>query len=232
MNCDVAREALSARIDGEREPVPSARVDEHLAGCPDCRGWNARAQQQAEQLRALAGVHRPVPAALDSADPAAPAVRASRPKSRRWVSIRVALGVIGVVQLVLAAIQATTGDLGLGHGHGGHLLNESTAWSAALGAAMLLAAARPVAAAGVAGVLALFSLLLGGYVIADALTGAVSPARVASHLPVLIATVLAALLWRNEVRPDPPADTETVLAEIVLPDSATTGRRRHLREAG
>ena len=26
----MAREALSARIDGEREPVPAARVDEHL----------------------------------------------------------------------------------------------------------------------------------------------------------------------------------------------------------
>ena len=33
MDCDVAREALSARIDGEREQIPAARVDEHLADC-------------------------------------------------------------------------------------------------------------------------------------------------------------------------------------------------------
>ncbi|MCB0946449.1 MAG: zf-HC2 domain-containing protein, partial [Mycobacterium sp.] len=39
MDCDTAREALSARIDGEREPIPGARVDEHLAGCPACRDW-------------------------------------------------------------------------------------------------------------------------------------------------------------------------------------------------
>ncbi|HOW96081.1 MAG TPA: zf-HC2 domain-containing protein, partial [Mycolicibacterium fallax] len=44
MNCDVAREALSARIDGEREPVPAARVDEHLAGCADCTDWHIRAR--------------------------------------------------------------------------------------------------------------------------------------------------------------------------------------------
>ena len=39
MRCAVAREALSARIDGERETVPSARVDEHVAGCVDCTQW-------------------------------------------------------------------------------------------------------------------------------------------------------------------------------------------------
>jgi RNA polymerase sigma-70 factor (ECF subfamily) len=39
VDCEVAREALSARIDGEREPVPSARLDEHLDQCADCRSW-------------------------------------------------------------------------------------------------------------------------------------------------------------------------------------------------
>ncbi|MGA9869586.1 MAG: zf-HC2 domain-containing protein [Rhodococcus sp. (in: high G+C Gram-positive bacteria)] len=36
-DCPLAREALSARIDGEREPVPTHRTDEHLATCTDCR---------------------------------------------------------------------------------------------------------------------------------------------------------------------------------------------------
>lgn len=39
MRCEVAREALSARFDGEREPIPSARVDEHLDVCAECRQW-------------------------------------------------------------------------------------------------------------------------------------------------------------------------------------------------
>ncbi|NDK90681.1 hypothetical protein GYA93_13980 [Gordonia desulfuricans] len=47
MRCEVAREALSARVDGERETVPSARVDEHVAGCPDCAEWYRRLQSLA-----------------------------------------------------------------------------------------------------------------------------------------------------------------------------------------
>ncbi len=41
MRCEVAREAMSARLDGERENVPSARVDEHLAGCAACTAYAA-----------------------------------------------------------------------------------------------------------------------------------------------------------------------------------------------
>ncbi|MGV9668988.1 MULTISPECIES: zf-HC2 domain-containing protein [Gordonia] len=41
MRCEVAREALSARTDGERETVPSVRVDEHVAGCADCTEFAA-----------------------------------------------------------------------------------------------------------------------------------------------------------------------------------------------
>ncbi|WP_270483677.1 zf-HC2 domain-containing protein [Gordonia jacobaea] len=44
MRCEVARESLSARIDGERESVPAARVDEHLAQCPACQRWYSTAQ--------------------------------------------------------------------------------------------------------------------------------------------------------------------------------------------
>ncbi|MCV7194213.1 zf-HC2 domain-containing protein [Mycolicibacterium brumae] len=217
MNCDVAREALSARIDGEREPVPAARVDEHLADCPDCRGWHARAAEQASALRALAGIDAPAVSAVSPG--AAPVIR-------RVPVLRVALGVVGGVQLGLAALQGVSGDLGLGHG-GGHLLNESTAWSAAVGAAMLLAAWRPVFAAGVAAVLGFFTLLLSGYVVADALAGDVGVARALSHLPVLVGAVLAALVWRAS-RADRPSGS--VLADVVLPESAATPRR--LREAG
>ncbi|WP_372456582.1 zf-HC2 domain-containing protein [Mycobacterium intracellulare] len=55
MDCDVARVALSARIDGEREPVPSLRVDEHLASCAGCRQWYSGAVERTERLRHLIG---------------------------------------------------------------------------------------------------------------------------------------------------------------------------------
>jgi predicted anti-sigma-YlaC factor YlaD len=227
VDCDVAREALSARIDGEREPVPAPRVDEHLATCEPCRDWYATAVDQTQLLRRLAG--RSQVAAV--ATPDQPTRRLSTPGSsalwRRW-----ALGLIGAAQLVLAVAQGFGANVGTSAGHhammSGHLLNESTAWSAALGVVMVIAATRPGAAAGLAGVLSVFTVVLAVYVINDALSGAVSLDRILSHLPVLLGTVLALLVWRD-VRspgPQPRSDALPVTDDVVLPDNASRGRRR------
>ena len=105
MDCDVAREAISARIDGEREPVPSARVDEHLAGCADCADWQARATAQAQLLRALGGRGSTGPSVVADPDPTPAAT------GRAWPVARIGLGAVGVVQVALALTQAATGDL-------------------------------------------------------------------------------------------------------------------------
>lgn len=55
MRCEVAREALSARVDGERETVPSARVDEHVAGCAECTAFF-----EALQTMALPEIREPL----------------------------------------------------------------------------------------------------------------------------------------------------------------------------
>lgn len=239
MDCEVAREALSARIDGEREPVPAARVDEHLAGCGECASWYARAVEQTQQLRRLAGRSQvaAVAAPVDRRpSPTSGRIRLPAPMWRRWT-----LAAVGAAQLAVAAAQALGANVGTAAGGhhammGGHLLNESTAWSAALGVVMVVAAARPAAAAGLAGVLSVFTVVLTGYVVSDALSGAVSPDRVLSHLPVLAGTVLALLVWRDasaggpeprsitrsDTLPDPLPDTD----ELVLPQSASRGRRR------
>ncbi|MCF3147331.1 zf-HC2 domain-containing protein [Streptomyces platensis] len=46
MLCSRIRTALSARLDGEELPpgLTAHRLDDHLAGCPDCRRWHAQAQ--------------------------------------------------------------------------------------------------------------------------------------------------------------------------------------------
>ncbi|MEU7635106.1 MULTISPECIES: zf-HC2 domain-containing protein [unclassified Streptomyces] len=46
MLCSRIRTALSARLDGEALPpgFTVRRLDDHLAGCHDCRRWEARAQ--------------------------------------------------------------------------------------------------------------------------------------------------------------------------------------------
>ncbi|OYN82135.1 zf-HC2 domain-containing protein [Mycolicibacterium sphagni] len=225
MDCDVAQEALSARIDGEREPVPAARVDEHVATCANCRDWYARAVEQTQQLRRLAG--RSQVAAVAAATERPTLSRAPRP----W--LRWTLAIVGLLQVGLAVAQASGVNIGTSAAAhhammGGHLLNESTAWSAALGVIMVVAAVRPAAAAGLAGVLTVFTAILTGYVVSDAMSGAVSLDRVLSHLPVLAGTVLALLVWRKAgpSGPSPRSDALPVTTDVVLPDKAARGRRR------
>lgn len=232
MDCHTAREALSARIDGEREPIPAARVDEHLAGCQACRQWQADAVEQTQLLRRLAG--RSQVAAV--APPRAGSTQRPRPTGTwaRW-----GLGLTGVVQMVLAIAQGMGVHLGLPHGETvGHVLNESTAWSAALGVAMVAAALRPPVAGGVAWVLAAFVAVLSVYVVSDAIAGGVTVDRVLTHLPVLAGAFLAWLVSRESGpghSPDQNAMGRAGFPEsgpIVLPERASRGRRRgHLRSS-
>lgn len=217
MDCRVAREALSARMDGEREPVPSARTDEHLAQCEACRQWRTAATQQSEQLRRLAGAVRP-PLTV------APASRQRRRVAVRF-SLRWALAAVGVLQIGLAVVQGLGVDVGLGAGHhgmtGGHVVNESTAWSAALGLVMLAAAARPVLAAGLALVLAVYAATLAVYVVTDLAADNVTVARIVTHLPAVLGAVLAAAVHRRHSRPPTPEATAGPSTVAPLPDRTT-----------
>ena len=227
MTCDIAREALSARIDGEREPVPAARVDEHLAGCSPCRQWQATAVEQTRLLRRLAGRSQ-LAAVRPLADEPARRFRFSAVSWHRW-----GLGVIGVVQLTLAVAQGLGAHLGIPHmAMASHVLNESTAWSAALGVAMVAAAVRPVIAGGLTWVLGAFTAVLSVYVVTDAIGGRVTADRLLTHLPLVAGGLFAWIVWRQG-RPDGNHPDQTVIAdsdEIVLPENASRGRRRgHLR---
>lgn len=149
---------------------------------------------------------------------------------------------MGAIQLAVAVAQGVGVNLGMVHQHGaaaGHLMNESTAWSAALGVVMVATAYRPRLASGVAAVLVAYSAVLAAFVITDAVAGAVTATRVLSHLPVLCGAVLALLMIRatDSVGPDPRSNsddngaddgTDDSGTEIVLPGKATRGRRRHL----
>lgn len=226
MECEIAREALSARMDGEHEPVPARRVDEHLASCPECRQWQDELNSQMDLLRGLIAADRTrMTAVTDTvSQPALPETRTGLD----WV--RVGLAVVGAVQIVLAVLQAAGVSIGVhvGHATGGHVVNESTAWSVALGVAMLVAAARPAAAMGLAIVGGVFTLVLTGYVVVDGLTGAVSAVRMLSHLPALAGVVLTVLVWRRHAvePPRPDRDAAPTLDDITLPDNASRGRRR------
>lgn len=222
--CEVAREALSARLDGEREPVPAARVDEHLGECAACREWFDEVSDQARDLHRLI-VSRPVIAPL--APLAVGRVPTHRPRLtwQRW-----ALLCIGFAQIALATVQGFGFSLGLTHEHGmgsgSHLLNESTAFSIALGAVMVVAALWPSAAAGLAGVLTVFVAVLAVYVVADALSGTVTSIRILTHVPLVMGAGLAVMVWRANTTPRPAPEGSAAEPDIVLPPNASRGRRR------
>ncbi len=222
VECEVAREALSARIDGEREPVPAARVDEHLDQCADCRIWLDHVTVQAANLRRIAQPPVALPPDIGRRVRGLPRLRVAW---QRW-----ALLGVGVVQIVVGSAQALGVSVGLTHNHGiglgGHLLNESTAWSIALGVVMVGAAVWPGAAAGLAGVLSVFVGVLTAYVVADAMSGAVTATRVLTHVPVVLGAILAILVWRRATSPRPDARAAEPEPDIVLPRKASRGRRR------
>ncbi|WP_405179252.1 zf-HC2 domain-containing protein [Nocardia sp. NBC_01377] len=198
MECSVAREALSARLDGEAQAVPSARVDEHLTTCAGCRSWYDAAEQVTRQARLAPAP--PVPDLTEQILAAAPAPRPARPIRLVW---RVLLGIAAAAQIAVALAQAFGVDFGMTtmDGHPApmatHLLNESTAWAVALGTGFLFAAARPATAEAMLAVAAAYLVVLGGYVTVDWVEDRLTAARLASHSVALIAVLVLVPVARS-----------------------------------
>lgn len=221
----MAREALSARLDGEREAVPSHRVDEHLRGCGHCAAWYRDASQQAILLRTLTSV------AAAETDVENPQIVVERRRWSIWFVARCALAIVGLLQLGLATAQTLGVDFGVTGSHhdaagGMHLLNESTAWTAALGVALVAAAVRPGLAAGVACVAAVYAIGLVYYVAVDALTGNVTPGRAASHLPVIFGGMLAFTVGHATRAAAPKTESRRSENGKAKPVDALSQRRR------
>lgn len=239
VDCLTCREALSARIDGEDEPVDATLTDQHLASCAACRSWQARVEQTNRAMR----IRQAVPAPDLSAAILGMAVPPQRPQG--WWA-RIALIVVATAQLTLALSQVVGVQAAIAvdpHNHG-HLLNESTAWNLALGIGLLWAAFRSRVTSGLIPVLAGFVLVLVPYAVHDLVNGAVTASRVAGHGLLVIA--LALLIVINRRYPDPAprhgvtvahtednGDTGTDESAASTTDAAGGSRRRPpLRPAG
>lgn len=218
MRCEDCREALSARLDGEDEPVP---VEPHLAGCAACREWFARA----EELR-RAMLLRPAPAVPDLT--ATILERTPAPSGEGW-GLRIALAAVAIGQLGLAFAQ-------LLDAHGAvHLDHEGGAWNLAVGIGLLTAALRPRTAGGQLPLLAGFVGVLLVLSAGDLATGQVTFARLATHLLVVLGLVL---LWavhrshRERHAPLPAAtadDSASATGSTVDPPAPGRSRPRPFR---
>ena len=189
MECDDCREAVSARLDGEPEPVPAARTDRHLAGCAACRAWQQQAIELTRRLRVrpAGGQPRVAERVLVRVWPSP-----SRPAAGRgW---RVVLAAVAVAQFGLGAAQVAGWHAGMRPAApmrgdmSAHLFDESTAWNIALSVGMAWVAWRTRAAAGMLPVFGGFLLLLTGFCVRDAMAGEVTGVRLAEHgLLVIVA---------------------------------------------
>src|ERR1700730_6852589 len=142
MECDRAREAISARIDGEDPGVPDAALEAHLASCQACRDWQQRAHVLSRRAR-LGGpfLDRDLSGQVLAAIPPAPA------RQRKKLALRGALLAAGLGQLAL-----TVPLLIMGHDHdaGRHAAHELGSFDLALAIAFSVGAIRPALSAGLA----------------------------------------------------------------------------------
>ncbi|WP_370961790.1 hypothetical protein [Amycolatopsis sp. cg9] len=183
MRCEDCREALSARLDGESEPVSP---DEHLASCAACQEWFAGA----DRLR-RAMLLRPAPPVPDLT--AAILERTPAPSGEGW-GLRIALAVVAIAQLGLAFAQL----LGTAGGHGGiHLDHEGGAWNLAVGIGLLAAVLRPKTAAGQLPLLTGFVGVLLVLSAGDLAAGTVTLSRLATHLLVVLGLALLYAVHRG-----------------------------------
>jgi RNA polymerase sigma-70 factor, ECF subfamily len=234
MRCEVAREALSARLDGERPQVLAQQVDAHLESCGRCRTWLIGAAVQTRRLSSIEPGHGPdladkIMASLSEGSTARQRwMRALRSRYRRWGLIA-----IGLFQVAIAAAQIGGFDFGMvSHTHGAmsgeHLMHESTAWLLALGLAMIAAGFWPVAAIGVAAIVGAYSLALVGYEVVDVFEGEETAARIASHVPLLVGFTFALLVARERIGARQPRSADSSVASDEHADvpAQPTGRRR------
>ncbi|MEV4139810.1 zf-HC2 domain-containing protein [Dactylosporangium sp. NPDC049742] len=227
--CAAFREALSARLDGEDEPIDAALTDAHLRRCADCRAWHAdavtatrlfRVQQVPAQpagvddLLAALDAHGVLPAADVPPAPAsgtasglrrrlASRIRGRIGRAHVVLALRVLLGGFGAAQFMLGIAQVTTAatasDL---HGDGaGHLWHESAAWNVAIGAGFGWIASRRGRPAGALPMLTAFVGLLALLSVNDLLAGRVETERLLSHAFVLAGYAIVIALTRPALDP-------------------------------
>jgi predicted anti-sigma-YlaC factor YlaD len=224
VECDRAREAVSAALDGEPLGVPEAELSRHLRSCADCAAFAA----------AAGAAHRPmrlrVAGSVPDLTPQVVArVRAADRERVRW-GLRAALAATAVAEAALA-LPELAGD---GGGHGARHLG---AFSVAVAIGLLLVVARPARARSF---LALTATLAGALVIGaavDLARGATPALGESRHLVEVTAFALVWLLAREAAapptgrarRPAEPPGVQAVEGGRTVP-----GRdgRRHATGAG
>ncbi|MCW2497117.1 MAG: hypothetical protein JWQ77_3041 [Jatrophihabitans sp.] len=171
--------------------MAASSLDHHLATCPECGAWFAEATRLTRMSR-LGMAEVPDLADLITANVVLPA----RKVLRRRLLLRVALFVVGLVQLWIALASLTGDSMGMAMSE--HATHEAAAWNLALAAAFVAAASSPRRAAGLTPLLGTFIVALVALSVHDYAAGAVSGARLSTHLAAVAGLFLVLGLDRAE----------------------------------
>lgn len=204
VDCGIAREALSAAMDGEAVPgLAMTDVDQHVQGCRPCTRW----QDQAARINRLATLS-PAGEERDLTDTVLRAAFAKeeprKVASLPYLLVRIGLVLAAVAQAAVALVELLGQDDPM-TAMAGHMDHETSAFNFAIGVVLVFVAADPRRAraqlpllGSVVGVLVLVSTFdLGAH--------AVGWSRLLTHIPLAVGLILVVLLGTN-------------------PDSGTTGR--------
>jgi predicted anti-sigma-YlaC factor YlaD len=199
MECDRAREAISAGIDGEDPGVPADALEAHLAGCEACRAWQQRAHVMTRRAR-LGGPFLD----HDLSDGVLAAIPPALGQRRLRLALRVAL-----LAAALGQLAVTVPLLILGHDHdaGTHAAHELGSFDLALAIAFAVGAIRPALSAGLAWTCGIAAAGLAGTAIADLIGGQTLGADEAQHLIAVAGAVL--LIWQARTTGTGIADAGT-----------------------
>jgi predicted anti-sigma-YlaC factor YlaD len=182
VDCTTYRELLSAALDGEATSLEETAGTSHVAGCSECRAWQASAISLTRSTRL-----RPADTVPDLTAEilAAVPVVAPEPALDPLPVARIGLALVALAQLVVG--QTSLLDAG---SIATHLAREQGVWEVALATGFATAAWQPRRAAGLVPLVT--ALVLGLFVTAsvDAAGGAVAVWSEGHHLVAVIGLTL------------------------------------------
>jgi predicted anti-sigma-YlaC factor YlaD len=188
MDCEAAREALSARLDGE--PVADEpALEAHLTACEGCRRWLGAAEEMTRRVRLAA-----VPGMPDRTAELLAAVTADAQasKPRRGVRlVRVALLLVGIAEIATMLLPGALSPAG-----NGHTAREVAAFTLAIGMGFVVAATRPQRAPAMAPLVGVAALALLAAAAVDLAGGHIHPLEEIPHVLVAVGWLLLHRLAR------------------------------------
>jgi predicted anti-sigma-YlaC factor YlaD len=187
MNCNTARTAVSARLDGEELGVDPAELDKHLARCPACRAFRRDAEAMHRESRLAEAPEVP-----DLTAPILASIAAEhRPQPAHERALRLTLVVVALVQIVAAVPALVLGD---DAGVSVHAARHLGSFDLALAIGFLFAAWRPSRLPGLLPIATALVVCLVGTSVLDVLDGSTAALSEVQHAVEVIGLVAAWLL--------------------------------------